>query len=150
MAEDKEKTTAAPAAPEAAAQAAAPATAEKRKKGGRSVPSGIAYVQATFNNTKVTFTDLHGNVLCWSTGGKNGFKGSRKSTAYAAQVVAADAAKKAEALGMKDVEVRINGPGAGRESAVRGIASVGIEVNAIKDITPVPHNGCRPPKRRRV
>ena len=123
---------------------------EKRKKGGRYVPSGIAFVQATFNNTKVTFTDLHGNVLCWSTGGKNGFKGSRKSTAYAAQVVAADAAKKAEALGMKEVEVRINGPGAGRESAVRGIASTGMEVNAIKDITPVPHNGCRPPKRRRV
>jgi len=98
----------------------------------------------------VTFTDLHGNVLCWSTGGKNGFKGSRKSTAYAAQVVAADAAKKAEALGMKEVEVRVNGPGAGRESAVRGIASTSIEINAIKDITPVPHNGCRPPKRRRV
>ena len=131
-------------------KSAAPAAADKRKKGGRYVPSGIAFVQATFNNTKVTFTDLHGNVLCWSTGGKNGFKGSRKSTAYAAQVVAADAAKKAEALGMKEVEVRIKGPGAGRESAVRGIASTGMEVNAIKDITPVPHNGCRPPKRRRV
>ena len=153
MSENKEKATApaAEAAPqaEATAAAAAPAT-EKRRKGGRYVPSGIAFVQATFNNTKVTFTDLHGNVLCWSTGGKNGFKGSRKSTAYAAQVVAADAAKKAEALGMKEVEVRINGPGAGRESAVRGIASTGSEVNAIKDITPVPHNGCRPPKRRRV
>ena len=156
MSENKEKETVqAPAAeavkPEAAAETAAPAAAaEKRKKGGRYVPSGIAFVQATFNNTKVTFTDLHGNVLCWSTGGKNGFKGSRKSTAYAAQVVAADAAKKAEALGMKEVEVRINGPGAGRESAVRGIASIGMEINAIKDITPVPHNGCRPPKRRRV
>ena len=115
MSENKEKATApaAEAAPqaEATAAAAAPAT-EKRRKGGRYVPSGIAFVQATFNNTKVTFTDLHGNVLCWSTGGKNGFKGSRKSTAYAAQVVAADAAKKAEALGMKEVEVRINGPGA--------------------------------------
>ena len=133
----------------ATAESAAPAT-EKRKKTGRHVPSGSAYVHATFNNTKVTFTDLHGNVLCWSSSGKNGFKGSRKSTAYAAQVVAADAAKKAEALGMKDVEVRINGPGAGRESAVRGIASIGMEINAIKDITPVPHNGCRPPKRRRV
>ncbi|HBJ96093.1 MAG TPA: 30S ribosomal protein S11 [Lentisphaeria bacterium] len=151
MSENKEKVTApaAEAAPQAEA-AAAPAAADKRKKGGRYVPSGIAFVQATFNNTKVTFTDLHGNVLCWSTGGKNGFKGSRKSTAYAAQVVAADAAKKAEALGMKEVEVRIKGPGAGRESAVRGIASTGMEVNAIKDITPVPHNGCRPPKRRRV
>ena len=109
-------------AAEAQAPAAAPAAADnKRKKSGRYVPSGIAYVQASFNNTKVTFTDLHGNVLCWSTGGKNGFKGSRKSTAYAAQVVAADAAKKAEALGMKEVEVRIKGPGAGRESAVRGL-----------------------------
>ena len=144
---------AAPAAPAAAetAPAAETAAAEpKRRKGGRYGPSGIAYVLATFNNTKVTFTDLHGNVLCWSTGGKNGFKGSRKSTAYAAQVIAADAAKKAEALGMKEVEVRVNGPGAGRESAVRGIASTGMTVNAIKDITPVPHNGCRPPKRRRV
>ena len=138
----------APAAETAAAEASA--ADQKRRKGGRYVPAGIAYVLATFNNTKVTFTDLHGNVLCWSTGGKNGFKGSRKSTAYAAQVVAADAAKKAEALGMKEVEVRVNGPGAGRESAVRGIASTGMEVVAIKDITPVPHNGCRPPKRRRV
>ena len=155
---DEIKNTAAPAeaaAPAAAgaveaAPAAEPAAEQKRRKGGRYVPAGIAYVLATFNNTKVTFTDLHGNVLCWSTGGKNGFKGSRKSTAYAAQVIAADAAKKAEALGMKEVEVRVNGPGAGRESAVRGIASTGMEINAIKDITPVPHNGCRPPKRRRV
>ena len=152
MAEEKIEKTAAPAVePAAENAAAAPAAVDaKRKKSGRHVPSGIAYVHATFNNTKVTFTDLHGNVLCWSSSGKNGFKGSRKSTAYAAQVVAADAAKKAEALGMKDVEVRINGPGAGRDSAVRGIASVGMEVKAIKDITPVPHNGCRPPKRRRV
>ena len=152
MAEEKIEKTAAPAVePVAENAAAAPAAADaKRKKSGRHVPSGIAYVHASFNNTKVTFTDLHGNVLCWSSSGKNGFKGSRKSTAYAAQVVAADAAKKAEALGMKDVEVRINGPGAGRDSAVRGIASIGMEINAIKDITPVPHNGCRPPKRRRV
>ena len=152
------KNTAAPAEAPAPVEAPAPETAaaetpaadQKRRKGGRYVPAGIAYVLASFNNTKVTFTDLHGNVLCWSTGGKNGFKGSRKSTAYAAQVIAADAAKKAEALGMKEVEVRVNGPGAGRESAVRGIASTGMEVVAIKDITPVPHNGCRPPKRRRV
>jgi small subunit ribosomal protein S11 len=123
---------------------------KQRSRSGRYVPSGIAYIHATFNNTKVTFTDLHGNVLCWSTGGKNGFKGSRKSTAYAAQVIAGDAAKKAQALGMKEVEVRIKGPGSGRESAVRGIAASGLEVTAIKDITPVPHNGCRPPKRRRV
>ena len=95
-------------------------------------------------------TDLHGNVICWSTGGKNGFKGSRKSTAYAAQVIAGEAAKKAQLLGLKEVEVRIKGPGAGRESAVRGIAAAGLEVTVIKDTTPVPHNGCRPPKRRRV
>jgi small subunit ribosomal protein S11 len=123
---------------------------KKRSKSGRYVPAGIAFVHATFNNTKVTFTDLHGNVLCWSTGGKNGFKGSRKSTAYAAQIIAGDAAKRAQLLGMKEVEVRIKGPGAGRESAVRGIAAAGLEINAIKDITPVPHNGCRPPKRRRI
>lgn len=161
MADEKKEKAPAPMKPDAAAildaapagesATATAATADaKRKKVGRCVPSGIAYVHSTFNNTKVTFTDLHGNVLCWASSGKSGFKGSRKSTAYAAQVVAADAAKKAEVLGMKEVEVRINGPGAGRESAVRGIASTGMEVVAIKDITPVPHNGCRPPKRRRV
>ncbi len=136
-----------------AAEVAAPAEVKEvrqRSKSGRYVPNGIAYVLATFNNTKVTFTDMHANVLSWSTGGKNGFKGSRKSTAYAAQVIAGDAAKKAQLLGMKEVEVRIKGPGAGRESAVRGIAAAGIEISAIRDITPVPHNGCRPPKRRRV
>ena len=140
------------AVPETAATEEAPAAKEvkKRAKSGRYVPAGIAYVHATFNNTKVTFTDMHGNVLCWSTGGKNGFKGSRKSTAYAAQVIAGDAAKRALSIGMKEVEVRIKGPGAGRESAVRGIAAAGLEVTAIRDITPVPHNGCRPPKRRRV
>ena len=142
------------AATQAAAEAEAPAAEaapvdNKRKKAGRYIPNGIAFIHATFNNTKVAFTDLHGNVIAWSSSGKNGFKGSRKSTAYAAQVVAADAAKKAQAFGMKDVEVRIKGPGAGRESAVRGIASTGMEVSCIKDITPVPHNGCRPPKRRR-
>lgn len=146
MAEEQVNTNAAeaPAAVETAARE------NKRAKTGRFIQSGIAYVLATFNNTKVTFTDMHGNVLCWSTGGKNGFKGSRKSTAYAAQVIASDAAKKAQLFGMKEVEVRIKGPGAGRESAVRGIAAAGLEVVAIKDITPVPHNGCRPPKRRRV
>jgi len=147
----EEKAAAAVETAPAAEPAKTAAPVEKKKKGGRTVPSGIAFVLATFNNTKVTITDLHGNVLCWSTGGKNGFKGSRKSTAYAAQVVAADAAKKAQAMGMREIEVRIKGPGAGRESAVKGIASVeGLEVIAIKDITPVPHNGCRPPKRRRV
>ena len=140
------------AAETAPAEEAAETTEVKkqRTKSGRYVPAGIAFIHATFNNTKVTFTDLHGNVLCWSTGGKNGFKGSRKSTAYAAQVIAGDAAKRAQLLGMKEVEVRIKGPGAGRESAVRGIAAAGLEINAIKDITPVPHNGCRPPKRRRI
>ena len=140
-------------AADTAAETAAETTAEVKKqrgKSGRYVPAGIAFIHATFNNTKVTFTDLHGNVLCWSTGGKNGFKGSRKSTAYAAQIIAGDAAKRAQILGMKEVEVRIKGPGAGRESAVRGIAAAGLEINAIKDITPVPHNGCRPPKRRRI
>ena len=117
MAEEEMNVAAETATPEAAA--AAPAA--KRSKSGRYIPSGIAYILATFNNTKVTFTDLHGNVISWSTGGKNGFKGSRKSTAYAAQMIAGDAAKKAQLLGMKEVEVRIKGPGAGRESAVRGI-----------------------------
>lgn len=123
---------------------------KKKVKGSRSVPSGIAYVNATFNNTKVVFTDLHGNVLCWSSAGKCGFKGSKKSTAYVAQLVATDAAKKAQGIGMREAEVRINGPGAGRESAVRGIIAAGLEVTSLKDVTPVPHNGCRPPKRRRV
>ncbi len=122
----------------------------KKAKGGRYVPSGIAYVNATFNNTKVVFTDLHGNVLCWSSAGKCGFKGSKKSTAYVAQLVATDAAKKAQTIGMRETEVRINGPGAGRESAVRGIIAAGLEITSLKDVTPVPHNGCRPPKRRRV
>ena len=137
-------------AAETAAESTAAPAVKQRGKSGRYIPSGIAYVLATFNNTKVTITDLHGNVISWSTGGKNGFKGSRKSTAYAAQLIAGDAAKKAQLLGMKEVEVRIKGPGAGRESAVRGIAAAGMEISVIKDTTPVPHNGCRPPKRRRV
>ncbi len=123
---------------------------KRRAKSGRVVPVGIAFINATFNNTKVTFTDLHGNTLCWSSAGKMGIKGSRKSTAYAAQQVASDAAKKAQMLGMREVEVRIKGPGAGRESAVRGIVAAGMDISVLKDITPVPHNGCRPPKRRRV
>ena len=143
-----------------AAQAVAGATAEvpaaeegvvkKKAKGTRIVPTGIAYVHSTFNNTNVTFTDLHGNVLCWGSAGRSGFKGSKKSTAYVAQLVATETAKKAQTLGMKEAEVRIKGPGAGRESAVRGIAASGIEILALQDITPVPHNGCRPAKRRRV
>ncbi len=123
---------------------------KKKAKGGKYVPSGIAYIHATFNNTKVTFTDLQGNVVCWGTAGKSGFKGSKKSTAYVAQLVATETAKKAQGLGMRECEVKINGPGAGRESAVRGIVASGLEVTALQDVTPVPHNGCRPPKRRRV
>jgi len=154
MAEDIKEKVDVQATPDAAAgsenNAADQESQKKRAKAGRIVPSGIAYVHATFNNTKVTFTDLHGNVLCWSSGGKNAFKGSRKSTAYAAQVIATDATKKAQVLGMKEFEIRVKGPGAGRESAVRGVAAAGMEITAIKDITPVPHNGCRPPKKRRV
>lgn len=126
------------------------AVAPKGKKGAKAIVSGIAVINATFNNTKVTFTDLHGNTLCWSSGGKMGMKGSRKSTAYVAQLVGTDAAKKAQSLGMREVEVKIKGPGAGRESAVRGIAASGIDISTLRDITPVPHNGCRPKKRRRV
>ena len=119
-------------------------------KGQRHVPSGIAHIDATFNNTKVNITDLHGNVVAWSSAGRLAFKGSRKSTAYVAQLVGTDAAKRAAGFGMREVEVRIKGPGAGRESAVRGIASAGMDVTVLRDVTPVPHNGCRPPKRRRV
>ncbi|HPN85294.1 MAG TPA: 30S ribosomal protein S11 [Victivallales bacterium] len=126
------------------------AGSKKKAKSGKYVPSGIIYVHATFNNTKVTVTDLQGNVVCWGTAGKSGFKGSKKSTAYVAQLVATDAAKKAQGFGMRECEVKINGPGAGRESAVRGIAASGLEITALQDVTPVPHNGCRPPKRRRV
>ena len=157
---EKQSEVAAPSAavdaPEVAVDApqaseASPATeGTKRARSGRAIPAGIAFVNATFNNTKVTFTDLHGNTLCWSSAGKMGIKGSRKSTAYAAQQVATDAAKKAQTLGMREVEVRIKGPGAGRESAVRGIVAAGMDISVLKDITPVPHNGCRPPKRRRV
>ena len=123
---------------------------KQRSKSGRYIPSGIVYVLSTFNNTKVTITDLHGNVICWSTGGKNGFKGSRKSTAFAATMVAQDAARTAVAKGMHECEVRMQGAGAGRESAVRAIQAAGIRVTMITDCTPVPHNGCRPRKRRRV
>jgi small subunit ribosomal protein S11 len=142
------------AAPGATVDAAADDEKAKKKKvkikGGVHIPSGIAHVDASFNNTKVCISDLRGNVLTWCSAGRLGFKGSRKSTAYVAQLVATDAAKRAGALGVKEVSVRINGPGAGRESAVRGIAAAGIEVTALEDVTPIPHNGCRPPKRRRI
>jgi small subunit ribosomal protein S11 len=121
-----------------------------KRRAERHVPSGIAHVEATFNNTKVCITDLNGNVIAWCTAGRLGHKGSRKSTGYVAQLVGTEAAKQAMDAGMREVEVRIKGPGSGRESAARGIASAGLEITLIKDVTPVPHNGCRPPKRRRV
>ncbi|MHA3770291.1 30S ribosomal protein S11 [Verrucomicrobiota bacterium sgz303538] len=121
-----------------------------KAKGSKNVHSGIAHVLATFNNTIVSITDQVGHVIGWSSAGKVGFKGSRKSTAYAAQMVAQDACRQAMGHGLKEVEVRVKGPGAGRESAVRAIQAVGLEISIIKDVTPVPHNGCRPPKPRRV
>jgi len=121
-----------------------------KAKGAKNVHTGIAHVLATFNNTIVSITDLQGHVIGWSSAGKCGFKGSRKSTAYAAQMVAQDACRQAMGHGLKEVEVRVKGPGAGRESAVRAIQAVGLEISIIKDVTPVPHNGCRPPKQRRV
>ena len=121
-----------------------------KAKGAKNIHSGIAHVLATFNNTIVSITDQQGHVIGWSSAGKCGFKGSRKSTAYAAQMVAQDACRQAMGHGLKEVEVRVKGPGAGRESAVRAIQAVGLEITVIKDVTPVPHNGCRPPKQRRV
>jgi small subunit ribosomal protein S11 len=121
-----------------------------RRRTGKVPPSGIAHVQATFNNTQVTITDLAGNVIVWSSSGKVGFSGSRKSTAYAAQMVAQDAAKAAAARGMREVKVYVKGPGSGRESAIRALQAAGLTITMIKDVTPIPHNGCRPPKRRRV
>jgi small subunit ribosomal protein S11 len=121
-----------------------------KAKGSKNVHSGVAHVLATFNNTVVTITDLKGNVIGWSSAGKVGFKGSRKSTAYAAQMVAQDASRQAMGHGLKEVEVLVKGPGAGRESAVRALQAIGLDLTVIRDVTPVPHNGCRPPKQRRV
>jgi small subunit ribosomal protein S11 len=121
-----------------------------KAKGSKNVAVGIANIQATFNNTVVTITDQRGNTIGWSSAGKVGFKGSRKSTAYAAQMVAQDACRQAMGHGLREVEVRVKGPGAGRESAIRAIQAVGLEITIIKDVTPIPHNGCRPPKARRV
>ena len=121
-----------------------------KAKGSKNVHTGIAHVLSTFNNTIVTITDLKGNVIGWSSAGKVGFKGSRKSTAYAAQMVAQDASRQAMGHGLKEVEIHLKGPGSGRESAVRAVQALGIEISNIKDVTPVPHNGCRPPKARRV
>lgn len=173
-----EEATSAPAAPVTAAAepAAKPAKAKKEEapapeppkenlslnpddvekpkiikaKGSKNVHTGIAHVLSTFNNTIVTITDLRGNVIGWSSAGKVGFKGSRKSTAYAAQMVAQDASRQAMGHGLKEVEVLVRGPGAGRESAVRALQAIGLDLTVIRDVTPVPHNGCRPPKQRRV
>ncbi len=122
----------------------------KRKKGVRAEPIGIANISASFNNTIVSICDSKGNVLCWSSGGKIGFKGTKKGTAYAAQQCADAVAREAQALGIRRVEVRIKGPGPGREAAIRTLQTVGLIITAIKDVTPLPHNGCRPPRRRRV
>ena len=150
-----------PQAPETPAAASAPTAAELlgedvagkkiiKAKGAKNIASGVANILATFNNTLVSITDMHGNVLGWSSSGKVGFKGSRKSTAFAAQQVAQDAARQAMSHGMREVEVRVKGPGSGRESAIRALQAVGMEISTIKDVTPVPHNGCRPRKKRRV
>ena len=125
-------------------------TTRARKKEKKNVVTGVAHVNATFNNTIVTITDAAGNTVSWSSAGSLGFKGSRKSTPYAAQVAAEDAAKKAVDHGMRTLEVEVTGPGAGRESALRALQAVGLNVTAIRDVTPIPHNGCRAPKRRRV
>ena len=148
-------------APAAVAAPAAPTAAELlgddpnlkkiiKAKGAKNIAVGIANILATFNNTNVTITDMHGNVLGWSSAGRVGFKGSRKSTAFAAQQVAQDAARQAMSHGMREVEVRVKGPGSGRESAIRALQAIGLEISSIKDCTPVPHNGCRPRKKRRV
>ncbi len=146
MAEEiKDAAAAAPAAP---AGDAAPK--KKNKKGKKNVLNGVVHIQSTFNNTLITITDVSGNVLSWSSAGARGFRGSRKSTPFAAQVAAGDAAAKAMEHGLKNVVVMVKGPGAGRESALRALASAGLKISLIRDVTPIPHNGCRQPKRRRV
>jgi len=139
-------------APSAAELLGEDAAAKKiiKAKHAKNIVSGVANILATFNNTLVSITDAHGNLIGWSSAGRVGFKGSRKSTAYAAQQVAQDAARQAMAHGMKEVEIRVKGPGSGRESAIRAIQAIGLEITTIKDVTPVPHNGCRPRKKRRV
>jgi small subunit ribosomal protein S11 len=143
----KEKSSAATSG--ASSSAPAGATRLKRKER-KNITTGVAHVNASFNNTIVTITDTQGNAVAWSSAGGNGFKGSRKSTPYAAQVTAEDAGKKAQEHGIKTLAILVKGPGAGRESALRALQSVGFLITSIKDVTPVPHNGCRPPKRRRV
>jgi small subunit ribosomal protein S11 len=126
------------------------ATARVRRRERKNISSGVAHVNASFNNTMITITDAQGNVIAWSSSGSKGFKGSRKSTPYAAQMAAEDAGRKAQEHGMRTLEIEVKGPGAGRESALRALQAVGFAITAIRDVTPIPHNGCRPPKRRRV
>lgn len=121
-----------------------------KRKEKKNIQMGVAHVQASFNNTIITITDMNGNVISWSSSGSEGFKGSRKSTPFAAQKAAESAAKKGMEHGLRQIDVLVNGPGAGRESAIRALQAAGLKINAIKDVTPIPHNGCRPPKRRRV
>jgi small subunit ribosomal protein S11 len=121
-----------------------------RKKAKKNVQTGVAHIQSTFNNTIITITDVSGNALCWATAGAQGFKGSRKSTPFAAQVAAEECSKKAMEHGIRQLSVYVKGPGSGRESAVRALQAAGIKITLIRDVTPIPHNGCRPPKRRRV
>lgn len=128
----------------------AKARTKTKKKVRKNISTGVVHIQSTFNNTIVSITDTNGNVISWSSAGMHGFKGSRKSTPFAAQLTAEDAAKKAQEHGLKTVEVFVKGPGAGRESALRSLQAVGFTVTKIRDVTPVPHNGCRPPKKRRV
>jgi small subunit ribosomal protein S11 len=143
---------AAPAAPTAAELLADDSAGKKiiKAKGSKNIAVGVANILATFNNTIVAITDMQGNILGWSSAGRVGFKGSRKSTAFAAQQVAQDAARQAMSHGMKEVEVKVKGPGSGRESAIRALQAIGLEISSIKDVTPIPHNGCRPRKKRRV
>jgi small subunit ribosomal protein S11 len=129
---------------------AKPATPKKGKKEKKHVVHGIANIHASFNNTQVTITDLEGNVVCWSSAGTLGFKGSRKGTPFAAQQAATTAAMAGKEAGLRSVDIRVKGPGSGRESAIRAIQAAGVEIKSIRDVTPIPHNGCRPPKRRRV
>ena len=125
-------------------------SAKRKARGSRVVPTGIAHIKATFNNTSISIADTRGGVIAWSSGGRTGFKGSRKSTAYAAQQVAQNAARQAMSHGLKEVEIRVKGPGSGRESAIRALQAIGLDITVIRDVTPVPHNGCRPRKKRRV
>ncbi len=129
---------------------AKPATGRVRRRERKNITSGTAHVSATFNNTHITITDAQGNTIAWASAGSSGFKGSRKSTPYAAQIAAESAGQKAQEHGMKTLSVQVKGPGSGRESALRALQAVGFEITQIQDVTPIPHNGCRPPKRRRV